>query len=77
MLSKFVLHIYFPMMPVKHGWRCSLIRKKERNAVSLGQKKLIASFSGTAACVFLLPHWSFLHWGENKNWCPFPVISGL
>jgi len=28
LLSKFVLHIYFPMMPVKHRWRYSLIRKK-------------------------------------------------
>jgi hypothetical protein len=29
------------------------------------QNIFIVSFLGTAACVFLLPHWSFLHW-ENK-----------
>ena len=37
------------------------------------KKKLIASFSGTATFVFLLPHWSFLHWG--KKIVSFPVRS--
>jgi hypothetical protein len=32
----------------------------------LGKKKLIVSFSGTTACVFLLLHWSFLHWGGGN-----------
>jgi hypothetical protein len=30
----------------------------------LGQKKLIVSFSGTAVCGFLLPHWSL-----TSKWC--------
>jgi hypothetical protein len=42
-----------------------ILLKVALNTITLRPKKIIASFSSTAVCVFLLPHWSILHW-EKK-----------
>ena len=60
-------NVFFKMFSFYVGfWWRKLTKLEIKILLPLGKKKLIVSFSGTTACVFLLLHWSFLHWGGGN-----------